>query len=450
MNKPFRKSVAAVLRWIVTATIAVAVLPPGADAQTPAQTQVPKGAVHSEQVREFLAKWKTSPFNLQAAAPNVLLAVNQFQCAVRSNGDTCADLNNSPVNPGGFWPVGTPNAYMFNSGINIAGIIPSGAPFTCVATAADCWAGDTVAAFFFDATGVQAHGAPLTNIYNSLDPDDLANWPQPGFLPDFPFASGIISDTDIFSPVLVGRKNASQQDSYFVIWDGDPANNARRAHPMGILVEQRTMAWNYPSGNEATIYFVYRVTNITNSARFQALNEQAFFSGQNRLPDQGWRIDSIYLAYDSDPDVTAAAGDNFGTAILPLNLMTAYSGDFVAAEFNYRPDIFFPPFFTNAPGLVGIKYLKSPVNPATGREVGLTMFTAHTNGGAFPDPVGPQKLYRYWSGDLRPALGDPACTFPDPKVRGFCYLPPARSDVRLASASGPFSLNPGQTATIKV
>src|SRR5262245_26128042 len=236
------------------------------------QAQEAKGAARARLAESL--KGRINPFNLNAA-PNVLLAVNQFQCAVRNNGDTCADLNNSPINPGGFWPVGTPNAYMFNSGINMAGIIPRNINFP--------WAGDTVAAFFFDARGTQAHGAPLTDIYSSLNPTDLANWPETGSLPDFPFVSGIISDTSIFSNVLVGRKSASQQDSYFVIWDGDPDNNASREHPMGILVEQRTMAWNYPSGNEATLFFVYKVTNVTNSQRFQQLNESFFFAGRNEL-----------------------------------------------------------------------------------------------------------------------------------------------------------------------
>ena len=436
MNNAFTRFVATAVRAGVVAAAALAMAAPAQIAHAQA-----KGAAHSATVAEFLQKRKSSPFNLNAA-PNVLLAVNQFQCAIRSNGDTCADLNNSPSIPGGFWPVGTPNAYMFNSGINMAGIIPRGLNFP--------WSGDTVAAFFFDATGVQAHGSPLTDIYNSLDPGDQANWPQPGFLPEFPFASGLITDTAIFSNVLVGRQAASQQDTYLPIWDGDPDYNAQRKHPMGVFVEQRTMAWNYPSGNEATIYFVYKVTNVTHTARFQQLNEARFFSGRNELPDAGWRIDSIYMAYDSDPDVTDLATDNFGTAILPLNLMAVYSGDFVATEFDYRPDIFFPPFFTDAPGIIGLKYLRSPINPVTKQEVGLTMFSAHTNGGAFPDPVGEAKLFRYLKGDLRPELGDRTCTFPDPIVRKYCFLPTSQSDVRVFAASGPFSLEPGQSVTIVV
>src|SRR5262245_43706958 len=134
------------------------------------QAQEAKGAARARLAESL--KGRINPFNLNAA-PNVLLAVNQFQCAVRNNGDTCADLNNSPINPGGFWPVGTPNAYMFNSGVNLAGRIPVNSP-------GNPWAGDTVGAFFFDARGTQAHGSPLTDIYSSLLPGDVDNWPVEG------------------------------------------------------------------------------------------------------------------------------------------------------------------------------------------------------------------------------------------------------------------------------
>ena len=95
-----------------------------------------------------------------------------------------------------------------------------------------------------------------------------------------------------------------------------------------------------------------------------------------------------------------------------------------------------------------MKYLKSPINPITKEEVGLTMFSAHTNGGAFPDPLGPLKLFRYLKGDLVPSLGDPSCSVTNPIQRHICYVPPTRSDVRLFAASGPFSLNPGESVTI--
>jgi hypothetical protein len=68
----------------------------------------------------------------------------------------------------------------------------------------------------------------------------------PDVFPDFPFVSAMVEDTSLFNDVLIGRKAASQQDTWVMYWDGEPANTGGRTHPMGVLVEQRTMAWNYP------------------------------------------------------------------------------------------------------------------------------------------------------------------------------------------------------------
>src|SRR5688572_17185928 len=61
---------------------------------------------------------RMSRFNL-AAGPTTVLAVNQFQCGLNSEGDTCTDVFDSPTGGGGFWPTGSPNQYMFNSGLQV-------------------------------------------------------------------------------------------------------------------------------------------------------------------------------------------------------------------------------------------------------------------------------------------------------------------------------------------
>ena len=48
-------------------------------------------------------------------------------------------------------------------------------------------------------------------------------------------------------------------------WEGDPARLGGRAHPLGIAVETRALGWNFPSGNEDIIYFVYTFYNITST-----------------------------------------------------------------------------------------------------------------------------------------------------------------------------------------
>ena len=96
-----------------------------------------------------------------------------------------------------------------------------------------------------------------------------------------------IDDPEIFAPILLGRKTASQQDSWVQYWEGDPTRNTNRKHPLGIKVTQRSMSWNFPSGNESIIYFLFEFENITADPNFQELNEQFFFGGDAALPDGG-------------------------------------------------------------------------------------------------------------------------------------------------------------------
>src|SRR5690242_11302944 len=202
--------------------------------------------------------------------------VNRFDCGLNAFGEVCVDPNGSTTVGGGFWPKGTPDQYVFNSGLQVAGIVDTLAGFT--------WAGDTVGAFFFDPKGTTVHGDKLSLVWSSINTTDAANWPRDAY----------VADTTLFDPVLIGRKAASQQDSWIQYWDGNPANNSGRKHPLGVLVTQRGMAWNFPTGNEAIIYYLYTFTNVTASnpavyaglpnadtlasigARFQALNEAAF------------------------------------------------------------------------------------------------------------------------------------------------------------------------------
>ncbi len=415
----------------------------------------PASAQSIEQKQQMLRD-RLSKFNL-AAGPSVILQVNKLQCGATSEGETCVDTFGSPTGGGGFWPTGTPDTYMFSSGLQVAGLVRAGAGCTREnrngQNTPTCfkWSGDTTAALFFEGSGNLHHGTPITDMYNSLDPADLAIWPTPGSIPDFPEATSmIINDTSLFNDVLIGRKAASQQDSWVAYWDGDPVRSGGRTHPMGILAEQRSLAWNYPQGNEATLYLIYRLTNVTNNRLFQQVNEARYFGGRDSLPDAGWAFDSVYVAYSADPDVGPAT-NNHATGILPFSMAIAYIKSFTDASFVYPADEFRAPFFPRAPGIVGMKFLKSPINPATGQELGLTALSLVTNGGAFPDANSVQRAWRYISLNTDPSKGDGSCSYPAAvvKLRRACYLGQVSADVRVFMASGGgFSLEPGQSATI--
>jgi len=377
-----------------------------------------------------------------------VMEVNRVFCGINVLGELCVDPTNSPVIGGGYWPKGTPNQYIFNSGLQLAGVIPSDAGFD--------WAGDTTGVFFYDPRGDQGAGDPVSLVYNSLDPADLAVWPS----------QAMVMDTALYSDILIGRRTVAQQDLWVRIWDGNPTIAGGRVHPMGVLVDERGMAWNFPSGNEDIIYFVYTFYNITASDRsvYSGLHPdirdsiadiaEDFVSGvEGRfgidIPSGGYALTDFYAAFAMDPDV-GDAGVNYSTAILPFSMAIAYKSDFLESDWSYPPNINGAPFAA-APGIVGVKYLRSPIDPATGQEIGLTMFSNTLNQATgFPDATGVIQMWRYISGNVNPAAGDNPCTFPNPIERKLCFLFQSQADTRFYQSSGPATLAPGGSSTIVV
>jgi len=380
----------------------------------------------------------------------VIFLTNRVACGINNLGEVCVDPGNSPIGGGGFWPRGTPDQYIFNSGLQIAGIIAADAGFS--------WAGDTTGAYFMDPRGTQQQGEGITPVYNSLDPADIQSWP----------AGAVVRDTAIYAQQLIGRNTISQQDLWVRSWDGSPFLLSGRTHPMGILVETRGLAWNFPTGNEDILYFVFNFYNISASdpAVYADLDPAVRddvaaigrrFQDQVKsvlgvdIPDQGYTVEQAYAAFFMDPDVEDAS-HNFSTAVLPFSLAVAYKHDWLAPTWTFPPDIFGPPFAA-APGFVGVKYLKSPADPLTGVEYGLTMFSNTRNSSTgFPDPVGVVQMWRYLSGRINPAAGDNPCTIPPADIipKRLCYLDQVDSDTRFYQSSGPFVLEPGKVFTIVV
>src|ERR687893_1606919 len=51
------------------------------------------------------------------------ITINRIYCGLSTTGEVCVDSTNSSTIGGGFWPKGTADQYVFNSGLQIAGII---------------------------------------------------------------------------------------------------------------------------------------------------------------------------------------------------------------------------------------------------------------------------------------------------------------------------------------
>ena len=376
------------------------------------------------------------------------MTINRIYCGLATTGEVCVDSTNSSTIGGGFWPKGTPDQYVFNSGLRIAGVIGGSKP-------ANPWGGDTTGAFFFDARGDNGVGQEVEPIYNAKSPDDVANWPAEALVP-----AGDVS-ADIFNPLLQGRVSASQGDVWWMSWEGDPAHNNGRPHPMGIVVEQRGMGWNFPSGNEDIIYFVYTFYNITSTResdyaairpamrakllekaqQFQALNNAAFGI---TLPPEGYAIEHMFAAFGADMDV-GSAGENYSTVELPFALGNTYQRDFgQPSGWQFDPGIFAAPLFPGV-GFVGVKYLKSPTGPGA-----IQLFGNTINGGVFGDARNTTQLWRYLSGNISTAAGDQSCTF-NPITTHLCYINnTAKADMRFFQSSTELSLPPGGSGSIVV
>jgi hypothetical protein len=394
---------------------------------------------------------KKTGFRLLARASGSI-KVNQVQCGLISNGQICVDSTGSSTIPGSVWPKGTNNQYTFNSGISLAGIVGPEMP---------AWQGDTIGAFFFEGSGFLLNGEQVEPIYNASDAADLAQWP------DFARVPGAgDSVSAIYDPLLQNQVSASQGDVYFLTWDGNPARVNGRIHPMGVVVETRGLAWNYPAGNQDIIYFIYTLYNVSSVApedyvnirpslktrllqqaqQFQASNEAAF--GVD-IPEHGYTLSDVFMNFGADQDVTVNAGADYATFNNLFNLAVTYEEKFEPQPGNvFDPGIHAPPFLPG-PGFVGTKYLRSPILP-DGTEAGTVLAGLTTNRGAFPDPNNAQQLYRYISGNLNPAAGDPQCNTGDPRVTHICFINNVPSDTRTFQSSGPLQLPPGGQATIVV
>ncbi|MGH2708256.1 MAG: hypothetical protein ACRDJK_08170, partial [Actinomycetota bacterium] len=344
------------------------------------------------------------------------------------------------------------NQYTFNSGIQIDGIIGPEMP---------AWAGDTTGALFFEGSGFILSGEQVEPIYNVSDPVDFNDWPDFALVPGADDAVGAIYD-----PLLQNGISASQGDIYFLTWDGNPSSIAGRAHPLGVVVETRGLAWNFPAGNQDIIYFIYTVYNISSvretdyvnirpalrtrllqaATDFQARNEAAF--GVD-IPESGYTIVNAFMAFAADQDVTAAAGANLSSFNNLFDLAVTYHERFNPAPGNtFDPGIHAPPFLPG-PGFVGTKYLRSPILP-DGTESGTVLAGLTTNRGAFPDAANLTQSYRYLSGNLNPAAGDPPCNTGDPAITHLCFITEQPSDTRTFQSSGPLQLAPGGQGTIVV
>ncbi len=341
------------------------------------------------------------------------------------------------------------------------------------------WANDTTGGFFFDATGQLPNNESVQPIYNATSIADVAAWPGAACVPQAATDSAAASVFDLLlqvdsttgatgggSGIPYCRRSASQGDIWFMSWEGNPSLTAGRKHPLGIAVESRGMGWNFPSGNEDILYFIYTFYNVTstNAADYTGIRQPVKdillglagrFQVENAargstLPTGGYTITNMFAAFAADMDVSEASS-NYSSVNLPFALGYVYEESFAGAQgWLFDPSIFGSPFFPGA-GFVGVKYLKSPTGPGA---IQLFSNTANTPlpPGAIGDPRDIKQLYRYLSGNLSTAAGDAQCSVPGtPSLTHVCYVNVASpGDMRFFQSSTGLTLAPGKAGSIVV
>lgn len=381
------------------------------------------------------------------------LAGNRVRCTVWDMGLACANPFGSGTVEDGFWPAGTEDAYVFDGGLQVGAVVPADAGFK--------WARDTVGVFFFDARGPQRMGSTVSGLFDSRNASDLAVWP----------AAAYANDTSLFDARLIGRQAVSDQDTWVRYWDGDPRVGTGRSHMMGVVVDQRTLAFNR-GYHQDILYFIYRLINVTSrqpqtyaglgAAGYSAAEQQqlaalgaAFQDSAQardaalRFPAAGYTFHNLYVGYSQDPDVGYQSDHNFSTAVLPFDLVAAMKSNYSEPLWQY-PSSVYGGAFARAPGYVAVKFLRSAVD-SSGRQLGIRVWSNVIGAaGAITDPVGVWQMYRYLAGTPSVSAGDWSGCSSNPVTTQTCSAWQSPSDTRYFESTGPMDLAPGQSVVIAV
>ncbi|MGH7572165.1 MAG: T9SS type A sorting domain-containing protein [Gemmatimonadota bacterium] len=318
---------------------------------------------------------------------------NRVILILTSNGQIGATRGS--VAGGGFW-IATSNQYIFSSGPNIGATLPA--------------TGDTVVAiggpFSQFPEGSGAVGIPGLDVYwSSADPADAASFPEVCTVDEFR-----VSQFPSLAPFL-GLPFPGFADETVCVAVSDltgPACGVCEGTRVGVDIVETMFAFGVPSVQDF-VFVAFRVFNRTDF--INASNAPA-------QPAGPYDLENTIVAIAIDPDVGDSGDDQIG--FLPdVQTMVFWDSDFTE------------PQFQGSPGFGGITYLKTPVDPVTGEEVGLREFTVFTNGAPRPDPNTKEEWYQLMTGDPSEAV-----------------LSVSPQDVRGMASSGPFVLPQGEFVEI--
>jgi hypothetical protein len=328
----------------------------------------------------------------------------------------------------GFFPSNTANNYVFGTGLWFGANYDAdgdGNPDKVFVQGYNPLAGDSE---FREGRGDQDKDDPLTRIFDSTDPADLAEWP-----PQF-------SDPGSGDPIVY-----SDQDlvtTYTTQGKAPIFGNFQ----LPLEADQRSMAFISPDSMAQVIFLVFDVEN----------------TGNDVLTD-------AWIGYDSDMDIGVSFSDDLSSLVLDW---IKPGGDTVTLDMGYAWDSDFHEInFTGDPGFIGISLVLGPGNPNDGMdndgdglidespdngidddgdgyidewdevdEIGLVNYSKHCNPSAPCEIIDPQTDEEGY--DLI------SCNTPESPVT--CLESTQPGDVRFMLSSGPFDWQPGQTQMIAI
>jgi len=377
-----------------------------------------------------------------AAFQTRIITGNRIEFNMANNGYLAVDPNRGSTTPGGFWPSGSEDAYIFQAGLHLLGIIDSdgdGIPSDIVETN-----------LVFDSEWREGRPGESpddtkSRLYFSNNESDLAEWPEEFW----------IEDKNSNSPTY-GQKIPevkSEQDIVSIFTDIDgPVNTSAGALRLGAEVRQHVLLYSLTAVQDV-MFVIWDIYNVSD-----------FISDPNVVG--GYDIHEAFINIKDDFDIGENALDD-RCAVSPVrNMSIAFDSDFREAGFSGppaflgtsilasptdhdgidNPNVLFPSGNGLSDETFGDIVNAGIKDPRTGlffqfdQDVldesaeRMSLFTINTNGGERPDPQSDAEAYRILSGDPNEVRIPPYDPYADLIVADIV------GDLRQNIVSGPFEL----------
>ncbi len=382
------------------------------------------------------------PGPMLAAFRTRITTGNRIEFNMANNGYLAVDPNRGSITPGGFWPSGSEDAYIFAAGLHVMGIIDSDG---------DGIASDIVETqLVFDSEWREGRPTddpddPASRLYFSTSQTDLEEWP----------AEFMVTDSNQASPTYgqLVPDVRSEQDVVGIYTDiGGPVNTAAGALRLGVEVRQHVMFYSLSEMQD--IMFV----------SWDIYNASRYVTDPDVVP--GYDIHDAYVNIKTDFDIGANALDDRAAVSPVRNMSIAFDSDFSEAGFS-GPPAFMGISFLDAPtehdgidnqdplfpqgnglsdetfGEVQAAGIKDPrtgmyfeFDPEVMDESAerMSLFTVNTNGGERPDPLDDAEAYRILKGDPGEVLTPRWDPYAD------LIIADVVGDLRQNIVSGPFEM----------